>query len=101
MINQTQADEELEPLKIHMFGEFTIENSNYVMTTSKKSGLTSFLLTAYLIANRGTDITSDSLIDVLWPEGNINNPADALLPDQETAKQVLSRKRRGTSCPGK
>ena len=52
MINQTQADEELEPLKIHMFGEFTIENSNYVMTTSKKSGLTSFLLTAYLIANR-------------------------------------------------
>ena len=50
MINQTQADEELEPLKIHMFGEFTIENSNYVMTTSKKSGLTSFLLTAYLIA---------------------------------------------------
>ena len=101
MINQTQADEELEPLKIHMFGEFTIENSNYVMTTSKKSGLTSFLLTAYLIANRGTDITSDSLIDVLWPEGNIKSPADALLPDQETAKQVLSRKRRGTSCPGK
>ena len=91
MINQTQADEELEPLKIHMFGEFTIENSNYVMTTSKKSGLTSFLLTAYLIANRGTDITSDSLIDVLWPEGNINNPAGALRTLCYRTRKLLSK----------
>lgn len=65
-------------LKIKMFGEFSISNDNYTLATAKKSGLTNFLLIAYLLSNKGNHITSEALIDVLWPTGKTANPSGAL-----------------------
>lgn len=74
----TNSTNDSQTLHIRMFGEFSIENCNYQMTTSKQNGLTGFLLITYLLANRNSDVTTESLIDVLWPEEDIANPAGAL-----------------------
>lgn len=67
-----------ETLKIKMFGEFSISNDYFSLSTSKKLGLTNFLLIAFLIANKGNHITSEVLIDMLWPSGKTANPGGAL-----------------------
>ncbi|MCP1101795.1 DNA-binding SARP family transcriptional activator [Aequitasia blattaphilus] len=76
-------------LKISMFGEFSIKNEHHSLTASKQSGLTSFLLLGYLFSNKGNDITSDMLIDVLWPEGESNNPQGALRTLLHRTKKLL------------
>lgn len=73
-----QINFETDMLQINMFGEFSISNKNHSLTASKNSGLNSFLLIAYLLSNKSSDITSDVLIDMLWPEGNSDNPGGAL-----------------------
>ncbi len=65
-------------LQIKMFGEFSISNDFFSLSTTKKSGLTNFLLIAYLLSNKGNHITSESLIDMLWPSGKTANPNGAL-----------------------
>lgn len=67
-----------QTLQIKMFGEFSISNDFYSLSTAKKSGLTNFLLMAYLISNKGNHITSETLIDMLWPSGKTTNPGGAL-----------------------
>ena len=67
-----------QTLKIKLFGEFSISNDFYSLSTSKKSGLTNFLLLSYLISNKGNHITSEALIDMLWPSGKTANPGGAL-----------------------
>ena len=67
-----------QTLKIKMFGDFSITNDFYSLSTSKKSGLTNFLLIAYLLSNKGNHITSETLIDMLWPSGQTANPGGAL-----------------------
>ena len=67
-----------QTLKIKMFGDFSITNDFYSLSTSKKSGLTNFLLIAYLLSNKGNHITSEALIDMLWPSGQTANPGGAL-----------------------
>lgn len=84
------AMEESKKLKIRMLGEFSIQNENNSLTASKQNGLTSFLLLGYLISNKGNDITSEMLIDILWPEGESNNPSGALRTLLHRTKKTLA-----------
>lgn len=76
-------------LKIRMFGEFSIKSEHYTLTASRQAGLTSFLLLGYLIANKGNDITGEMLMDVLWPDGESNNPSGALRTLLHRTKKML------------
>lgn len=66
-------------LKVKMFGELSIENEHYVYGSSSSKSIQMTNLITYLIANKDTEITTDKLIEVLWPEDEeINNPQGAL-----------------------
>lgn len=65
-------------LHIRMFGEFSITNTSHTLTVSNKMGLSSSLLLSFLLSNYGNEVTSDSLIDMLWPEDSSSNPGGAL-----------------------
>ena len=67
-----------QTLQIKLLGEFSISNCYHTLTTSKKSGINSFLFLAYLLSNKGNHVTSTSLIDVLWPSDATANPDGAL-----------------------
>lgn len=67
-----------ETLHIKMFGEVSISNAFYSLSTAKNGSLTNFLLIAYLLSNKGNHITSEVLIDMLWPSGKTANPSGAL-----------------------
>lgn len=70
--------EQSDALRIKMLGEFTIKNSYYSYPSeAKKSKQISFLL-EYLIANKGSEISKDKLISVLWPNDESDNPNSAL-----------------------
>lgn len=77
-------------IQIKMFGEFSLKNAEYEMVASKQNGLTGFLLIAYLLSNKGVDITTDSLIDVLWPTEKSTNPAGALRTLIYRTRKMLS-----------
>lgn len=69
---------ERNTLKIRMFGEFSIQNKNYVFPQDlKKSQKVSDLL-QYLIANKAVNITKENLMEVLWPNDSSGNPQGAL-----------------------
>lgn len=76
--NAAVQNRDPQTLQIKMFGEFSISNEYYSLSTSKKGGLSNFLLMAYLLSNKGNHITSEALIDMLWPSGKTANPAGAL-----------------------
>jgi len=67
-----------QTLRIKMFGEFSISNDYFSLSTTKKGGLNNFLLIAYLLSNKGNHITSEALIDMLWPSDKTANPSGAL-----------------------
>ena len=78
-------------LTINMFGEFSIVNESYSLVTSKTKSPQLNMLLSYLIANKDTDVTKDKLIDVLWPEGDSNNPSGALRNLVYRARNELSK----------
>lgn len=65
-------------IQITMFGEFAIRAGEKEIkdTTARTHQL--WHLLEYLIAYRHKAITQKELIEVLWPEGGIDNPANAL-----------------------
>ncbi|WRS27465.1 BTAD domain-containing putative transcriptional regulator [Oscillospiraceae bacterium MB08-C2-2] len=66
------------PLKITMFGEFSITSGDaHISDTSMRTHQLWHLM-EYLIAYRHRSITQGELIEALWPDDNIENPANAL-----------------------
>ena len=78
-------------LSIKMFGEFSIKNSHYEYTPSSSKSMQVTTLIAYLISCKGTEVSKDKLIEVLWPEDEISNPTGALRNLIYRARQELSR----------
>lgn len=68
----------LEPVHICMLGEFSITVGDKQIRDTVARTHQLWHLIEYLIAFRNMVITQDELIEVLWPEGNIDNPANAL-----------------------
>lgn len=80
-----------DPLKIRMFGEFSIRNKAHVFPEDAKKSQKVANLLEYLIANRSVEITKESLIDVLWPGDASDNPAGALRNLVYRARQELEK----------
>lgn len=65
-------------LKIRTLGAFTMEYKGNVLDDNGSRSKKLWLLLEYLIAFRGTDISQNELIDLLWPNEDIDDPANAL-----------------------
>ena len=92
-------------LTIHMLGEFTIENDVNRFPKDRKKSVQVMLLIAYLIAHRDSMVTKSTLIEILWPRHDIDNPEGALrnlvyrarkelaafFPDQPRMRCIISK----------
>lgn len=65
-------------VEITMFGGFSIQRGDMVLTDDLRRTKQPWLLLEYLIANRHTTISQEKLFELLWPEGNCEKPANAL-----------------------
>ena len=65
-------------LKIHLLGEFYIENNQNHFPQEIKKSKQLIVLIAYLIIFRHTVVTKNKLIEILWPNDESDNPEGAL-----------------------
>lgn len=68
----------METLKINMLGEFSISYSGKTINDSSSRSKKLWTLLEYLVAFRGREISQNELIELLWPEDDIENPANTL-----------------------
>ncbi|MCR0203641.1 winged helix-turn-helix domain-containing protein [[Clostridium] innocuum] len=92
-------------LKIHLLGEFYMENKNYRFPQETKKSTQLILLIAYLIMYRHTVVSKEKLISILWKEDESDKPEGALrnlvyrarkelqkfYPDKEDVSFILSK----------
>lgn len=92
-------------LKIHLLGEFYMENKNYRFPQETKKSTQLILLIAYLIMYRHTVVSKEKLIRILWKEDESDKPEGALrnlvyrarkelqkfYPDKEDVSFILSK----------
>lgn len=73
-----QMNAALKPINIKMLGKFQIEYDGKVLSDDQSRTKQVWILLEYLLTNRRSDISVDRLIDVLWEDGGVDNPANAL-----------------------
>lgn len=67
-----------ETIQIQMFGGFKITIGDKVLSDSDNHSQQMWNLLEYLIAYRNETISTQSLVESLWPDDKSNNPANAL-----------------------
>jgi len=80
-------------LEIRMLGEFSIKNGNADISGTINRSKRLRTLFAFLITNNHREVSQDELIDILWPDENIENPANTL-------KTILHRARTAVAALG-
>jgi DNA-binding SARP family transcriptional activator len=61
-----------------MFGEFSIKNGGLDISDSVNRSKRLRAMLAYLITHKGREVSQDDLIEVLWPDEDVENPANTL-----------------------
>ncbi|MEA4815624.1 MAG: BTAD domain-containing putative transcriptional regulator [Lachnospiraceae bacterium] len=67
-----------EKIKINMLGEFSISYGDKTINDNSNRSKKIWTLLEYLIVFKNKRITQNDLIDLLWPEDESDNPANAL-----------------------
>ncbi|NLA86312.1 MAG: hypothetical protein GX847_03305, partial [Clostridiales bacterium] len=65
-------------LQINMFGSFSIKNGSKTLMLTKNRESRKLHLLQYLIHNRGKDVPTEKLVDVIYEGEEIDNPVKAL-----------------------
>lgn len=79
-----------EILQVHMLGRFSLTyGEKQINCTGSRSKLLWNLL-AYLLCHRGTSVSTEELIPVLWKHENNDNPAGAVRTAVHRARTMLS-----------
>ena len=74
---------EISYLKVNTLGEFSItavasDGVETRLTDSLRRSKKLWLLIEYLVFHRDREVSQEELIDLLWPEGNLENPMGSL-----------------------
>ena len=79
-----------QTLRINMLGEFTLTNGEHTIKAecSRSKKLWTFL--QYLITFRDKEISQDEIIEVLWPDDDIDDPANTLKTLLHRARGTVS-----------
>lgn len=67
-----------EPVKINMLGEFSINYGDKAINDSTSRSKKLWMIFEYLMAFRDREISQNELIELLWPDDEIENPANTL-----------------------
>lgn len=76
-------------LKITTFGEFSISDGKQTLTEQNKRSRKMWTLLQYIIAHHNKEISQNELIELLWPEGESDNPSGALKTQMHRLRTVL------------
>ena len=68
----------MRELSINMFGEFTISYGENKISEANNRKKKVWSILQYLITFRSRDISQDELIEMLWPDDNVDDPANTL-----------------------
>jgi len=80
----------LELLEVRMFGEFSIKYDGIDISDSINRSKRLRTMLAYLITHKGREVAQDDLIEVLWPEEDVENPANTLKTILYRARTALA-----------
>lgn len=78
-------------LKITTFGEFSLSSEKHTLTEQNKRSRKMWTLLQYFIANHNREISQNELIELLWPEGESDNPSGALKTQLHRLRTVLEK----------
>ena len=78
-------------LKITTFGEFSISDGSQTLTEQNKRSRKMWTLLQYIIAHHNKEISQNELIELLWPEGESDNPSGALKTQMHRLRTVLEK----------
>lgn len=67
-----------DPVKINMLGEFSISYGGNTINDSTSRSKKLWMVLEYMLAFRDREISQNELIELLWPDDNIENPANTL-----------------------
>lgn len=76
-------------LKIHLPGEFYMENKNYRFPQETKKSTQLILLIAYLMMYRHTVVSKEKLIKILWKEDESDKPEGVKEAAQQRESDIL------------
>ena len=76
-------------LKIHLLGEFYMENKNYRFPQETKKSTQLILLIAYLMMYRHTVVSKEKLIKILWKEDESDKPEGVKEAAQQRESDIL------------
>ena len=65
-------------LEVQMLGDFLLRNNNQVLSGDKVRGKQIWNLLEYIMVNRHKEISMDGMIQTLWRDDEIDDPANAL-----------------------
>lgn len=72
------ANTAVEPIRIHTFGEFSLSYNGKRIDDHSSRSKKMWTLLQYLIAFRSRELQQSDLIDLLWADDEIDNPAGTL-----------------------
>lgn len=79
-------------LSIKTFGGFSIQYQNHIITDQDNRSKKVWTLLAYVIMNHNKEVSTSTIIDLLWPdESNCDAPANALKVCLHRAREVLTQ----------
>lgn len=65
-------------LEVQMLGDFSLRNEDNVLSGDKVRGKQIWNLLEYIMVNRHKEISMDGLIQILWRDDEVEDPANAL-----------------------
>lgn len=75
---KSAAEKQNEILEIQMLGDFSLRRGDYVLSGDTVRGKQIWSLLEYILVNRHNEISMDGLIQALWSDDEIEDPANAL-----------------------
>lgn len=75
---KTAAEKQNEILEIQMLGDFSLRRGDSVLSGNTVRGKQVWSLLEYIIVNRHNEISMERLIQALWNDDEIEDPANAL-----------------------
>jgi len=78
-------------LTIETLGNFSVSVGDKVISDNTPRASQVWKLFKYIITNRGTAIPTDKLIDLLWPNGDVDNPIKALYTLVYRLRAILNK----------
>lgn len=78
-------------LRINMLGEFSLTYNDNVVDDNGSRSKKLWMLLEYLLVFRGREVTQNEIIDLLWPDEDVTNPANTLKVLIHRIRQMLDQ----------